>query len=195
MMELLSDASPDENNDPEWLEAAMVKIRKIFDEDSLQNMPTSPLSPTEGISEKFERLSSRSFRDDEKRPTHNRQLSIASILNPEPEDDEQSDDPAKGLSVAGSPKEPQDEPFVTSNAPSSSSRGERSWMAPHHSQPVEYRSHTASHSFSVSAPYQSDYDAAASYRSEQYPFWPCQYKMTMQEPSRRGYDSPSVRSF
>ncbi|KAF9959228.1 Transcriptional enhancer factor TEF-3 [Mortierella alpina] len=191
LMELLSDASPDENNDPEWLEAAMVKIRKIFDEDSLQNMPASPLSPTEGISEKFERLSSRSFRDEEKRPTHNRQLSIASILNPEPEDDEESDGPTKGPLAAGSPKEPQDHPFATRNSPPSSSQDERPWMGPHYSQHVEYRSQTASHSFSASSHSQSDYDAAASYRSEQYPFWPCQYKMTMQEPSSRGYESPS----
>ncbi|KAF9951145.1 hypothetical protein BGZ70_001113 [Mortierella alpina] len=190
LMELLSDASPDENNDPEWLEAAMVKIKKIFDEDSLQNMPASPLSPTEGISEKFERLSSRGFRDEEKRPTHNRQLSIASILNPEPEDDEQIDGPGKGLLVAESPKEPQDDSFVTRNSPSSSSRGERSWIAPRHLQHVECGSHTASHPFSASTPNQGDYDAAASYRSEQYPFWPCQYNMTMQEPSLRGYDSP-----
>ncbi|CAO3569365.1 unnamed protein product [Mortierella alpina] len=189
-MELLSDASPDENNDPEWLEAAMVKIKKIFDEDSLQNMPASPLSPTEGISEKFERLSSRGFRDEEKRPTHNRQLSIASILNPEPEDNEQIDGLGKGLLVAGSPKEPQDDPLVTGNSPLSSSRRERSWMAPHHPQHVEYGSHTASHFFSASAPNQGDYDAAVSYRSEQYPFWPCQYKMAMQEPSLREYDSP-----
>ncbi|KAF9575717.1 hypothetical protein EC968_001907 [Mortierella alpina] len=191
LMELLSDASPDENNDPEWLEAAMVKIRKIFDEDSLQNMPTSPLSPTEGISEKFERLSSRSFRDEEKRPTHNRQLSIASILNPEPEDNEPTESTTKRLSMAGSPKEPHGDPFMTRDSPVSRTQGERSWMGPHHSQQVEYGSHATRHSFSASTSNQSDYDTAASYRSEQYPFWPCQYKMIMQEPE---YDSPLVRT-
>ncbi|KAF9906270.1 hypothetical protein EC991_000833 [Linnemannia zychae] len=100
LMELLSDASPDESNDPEWLEAAMSKIRKIFDEDTLQDAPPSPISPispTDSIYERFSHLGHHatavvSRGDDnnsnrERRPTHNRQLSIASILNPEPEDD------------------------------------------------------------------------------------------------------------
>ncbi|KAG0273720.1 hypothetical protein BGZ95_010483 [Linnemannia exigua] len=102
LMELLSDASPDESNDPEWLEAAMSKIRKIFGEDTLQDAPpspVSPISPTDSIYERFSHLghhtniTSASRGDDdnnnsrERRPTHNRQLSIASILNPEPEDD------------------------------------------------------------------------------------------------------------
>ncbi|KAF9922177.1 hypothetical protein FBU30_007728 [Linnemannia zychae] len=101
LMELLSDASPDESNDPEWLEAAMSKIRKIFDEESLQDAPpspVSPISPTDSIYERFSHLghhaipvaTSMPSRDDElkeRRPTHNRQLSIASILNPEPNDE------------------------------------------------------------------------------------------------------------
>ncbi|KAF9083165.1 hypothetical protein BGX23_011715, partial [Mortierella sp. AD031] len=96
LMELLSDASPDESNDPEWLEAAMSKIRKIFDEDNLHAPPSpvSPISPTDSIYERFSHLNHHTTittpRDDgkERRPTHNRQLSIASILNPEPEDDD-----------------------------------------------------------------------------------------------------------
>jgi hypothetical protein len=98
-MELLSDASPDESNDPEWLEAAMSKIRKIFDEETLQDAPPSPISPispTDSIYERFSHLghhTSTSHNDEkeQRRPTHNRQLSIASILNPEPEDDHHHD--------------------------------------------------------------------------------------------------------
>ncbi|KAG0058871.1 hypothetical protein BGZ89_000904, partial [Linnemannia elongata] len=98
LMELLSDASPDESNDPEWLEAAMSKIRKIFDEETLQDAPpspVSPISPTDSIYERFSHMghhatTTTSAHNDDKeqrRPTHNRQLSIASILNPEPEDE------------------------------------------------------------------------------------------------------------
>ena len=75
----------------------MSKIRKIFDEETLQDAPpspVSPISPTDSIYERFSHLNHHTTtnslaRDDDKRqrPTHNRQLSIASILNPEPEDD------------------------------------------------------------------------------------------------------------
>ncbi|KAG0203050.1 hypothetical protein BGX28_004546 [Mortierella sp. GBA30] len=210
LMELLSDASPDENNDPEWLEAAMIKIRKIFDEDTLQDMPTSPISPTEGISEKFEKLSSRGFRDDERRPAHNRQLSIASILNPEPEDDEQ-EGPIKSLLVAGPPEgpyvgrtsafnPPQEKPCILGASSLPSSDGVPSWMPLQPSQRAEFGPHGSKYSFpayrtslpspqaAIPQPSQREFDPALSYHSDQYPFWPCQYKMILKEPLR----SPKV---
>lgn len=76
----------------------MSKIRKIFDEETLQDAPpspVSPISPTDSIYERFSHMghhttvTTSAHNDDkeQRRPTHNRQLSIASILNPEPEDD------------------------------------------------------------------------------------------------------------
>ncbi|ORZ04666.1 TEA/ATTS domain family-domain-containing protein [Lobosporangium transversale] len=98
LMELLSDGSPDDSNDPTWLEAAMVKIRKIFGEDRLQDSPpspTSPISPSTILHEPYEdhHEKRRSFEeeDEERRPQHNRQLSIASILNPEPDRDQSAE--------------------------------------------------------------------------------------------------------
>ncbi|KAG0301039.1 hypothetical protein BGZ98_008671, partial [Dissophora globulifera] len=150
LMELLSDGSPDESNDPAWLEAAMTKIRKIFGEDRLRESspfsPTSPISPSdntlissqdthypyqpasaasstthqqqqqqqqqhhhqqhaqyhqyqqhqhqqlqqfsENADNKRRRIHSHDEDEEEyiheRKPQHNRQLSIASILNPEP---------------------------------------------------------------------------------------------------------------
>ncbi|KAI1317461.1 hypothetical protein EDD11_008398 [Mortierella claussenii] len=120
LMELLSDGSPDESNDPAWLEAAMIKIRKIFGEDRLQDdaassspAPPSPISPSDENTQTPYYMSEQLLMDKSRRrhgsfdveeeheredgggaenlegrrrpPQHNRQLSIASILNPEPD--------------------------------------------------------------------------------------------------------------
>ncbi|KAF9195810.1 hypothetical protein BGZ49_002971 [Haplosporangium sp. Z 27] len=89
LMELLSDGPPEESNSPAWLESAMAKIRKIFGDDRLQDSPSSPTSPT-SPSDNFQdhlghperRRSQEEDEDEERKPRHNRQLSIASILNP-----------------------------------------------------------------------------------------------------------------
>ncbi|KAF9097589.1 hypothetical protein BGX27_000943, partial [Mortierella sp. AM989] len=195
LMELLSDGSPDESNDPAWLEAAMVKIRKIFGEDRLQDSPsspTTPISPSDNIHEQFGHLEKRRSLDEEdeeeRKPQHNRQLSIASILNPVPEQSQamldSSNDEYPEIT-------PQDIAFSSSNPVYS--RDERPYSQ-HTSQYLERNSQepVVMGSYSprrMESPpggqhgNSEGYDPALSYRSEKHMFWPCHFKL-IQENNR-----------
>ncbi|KAF9354168.1 hypothetical protein BGX26_007995 [Mortierella sp. AD094] len=210
LMELLSDGSPDESNDPAWLEAAMVKIRKIFGEDRLQDSPSSPTSPTspsDNIHD-FGHMEKRRSHDDdddedERRPRHNRQLSIASILNPVPEQRQVVSDCSSGEFAEIVPRD-----IAFSSSSTAYSREERPYsqqdyekarlgqdslwqekQAPHY---VEYSSQEplAVGAYSPRKPENSPgsqhssnegYDLALSYRSENHIFWPCHFKLIQEE--------------
>ncbi|KAG0362249.1 hypothetical protein BGZ54_008704, partial [Gamsiella multidivaricata] len=204
LMELLSDGSPDESNDPTWLEAAMVKIRKIFGEERLQDSPTSPtspLSPDDNLIEPFELEKRRSFEidDEERKPQHKRQLSIASILNPEPERDQAAERPSGGFSGFV----PEKQGYSSSSAgylkeetyPQGFDRNhsglDTSWRERCEARYSEASSHDSSASGAYSAgaiehsqghpSSQKGSDLALSYRSERHAFWPSHFKLILEE--------------
>ncbi|KAG0260925.1 hypothetical protein BG011_001525 [Mortierella polycephala] len=190
LMELLSDASPDESNDPVWLESAMVKIRRIFDDDSLQDLPVSPTSPTDDLDDRFEKLSSQSSQEGERRPVHHRQCSIASILNPEPEDNEKGQskdnvDMAEPRQDRYSEATPHSGPLKRSlymQHPGFDTGRSYSWEGSHSSRQHE----SGAWPSEQIQPRQQDrgyHDPTWFYRSTRYPFWPSQYKMVMEEPA------------
>ncbi|KAF9992377.1 hypothetical protein BGZ79_003143, partial [Entomortierella chlamydospora] len=210
LMELLSDGSPDESNDPAWLEAAMVKIRKIFGEDRLQDSPSSPTSPTspsDNIHD-FSLMEKRRSHDDddeeeERKPRHNRQLSIASILNPVPEQRQAASDCSNGEFAEIAPRD-----TAFSSSSTAYSREERSYSQHDYEKPrlgqdslwqekqpphyVEYSSQEPSGAgaYSPRRPENSPgsqhsssegYDLSHSYRSENHMFWPCHFKLIQEE--------------
>ncbi|KAI8600868.1 hypothetical protein EDD21DRAFT_122632 [Dissophora ornata] len=244
-MELLSDGSPDESNDPAWLEAAMTKIRKIFGEDRIQDsLPFSPISPTSPsdnillhreqqhppyhqqplFSDDKKRRRMHSHDDGEedcvngRRPQHSRQLSIASILNPEPgqsrnrDQDQQSGTaavsgfvPGEGgaggnLYSAGYLKE---ERMATATLTRRSSH-DLVWQGQQHRNSAQYtetssrepasRPPSTAGSYSIATVERSPvhplsdgegsgdrYDPAHSYLSERHAFWPCYFKLILEE--------------
>ncbi|KAG0222117.1 hypothetical protein BGX31_009338 [Mortierella sp. GBA43] len=212
LMELLSDGSVDDSNDPAWIEAAMNKIRKIFGEDRLQDSPaspTSPTSPSDFSHEPFEHLDKRqSFEedDDERKPQHNRQLSIASILNPEPENNQSSERmggapfgslPGHDAYSSSSSSLPKQERY-SQDMESARLRHDQPWRdhrggqfqelgfndpanADMHSPLMERQIHQAS---------SQGYDSTVSYLSERHMFWPCYFKLTLEE--SRLYTSPGL---
>ncbi|KAF9939318.1 hypothetical protein BGZ65_010848, partial [Modicella reniformis] len=191
LMELLSDGSVDDSNDPAWIEAAMNKIRRIFGEERLQDSPTSPtspMSPSDMNLEPFEHFDKRqSFEEDEdeRRPQHNRQLSIASILNPEPENSQ----PALGslpgqdqYSGSGSSSSHVKQDRYPYDFESSRSRHDLLWREHRLNEP----SNAAYNSSAVERPHihqpsNQTFDPSVSYRSERYMFWPCYFKLILEE--------------
>ncbi|KAF9357805.1 hypothetical protein BGX34_009215 [Mortierella sp. NVP85] len=204
LMELLSDGSVDDSNDPAWIEAAMGKIRRIFGEERIQDSPaspTSPISPSDFSHEPFEHLDKRtSFEEDEdeRRPQHNRQLSIASILNPEPENKQAKE------RLSGGPfgSFPGQDPYPSTSfshlkqerysqdVESARLRHDLSWrdhrgsqfQEPgfndppsadvHNSGAIERQVHQSS---------SQGFDPAHSYLSERHIFWPCYFKLILEE--------------
>lgn len=209
-MELLSDGSVDDSNDPAWIEAAMNKIRRIFGEERLQDSPaspTSPISPSDFSHEAFEHLDKRqSFEDDddERRPQHNRQLSIASILNPEPEKNQMSErlsgpfGSLSGQDLYSSSSHMKQERY-SQETEGARLRHDLSWRdhrslqfqdlglgdSPgtdmHGSSVTERQIHQSS---------SQGYDPAASYLSERHMFWPCYFKLILEESCL--YNSPGL---
>ncbi|KAF9179803.1 Transcriptional enhancer factor TEF-3 [Haplosporangium sp. Z 11] len=190
LMELLSDASPDESNDPVWLESAMVKIRRIFDDDSLQDLPVSPTSPTDDMDDRFEKLSSQGSQEGERRPVHHRQCSIASILNPEPEDDEKEQhednvdmaEPRQDRYSEGAPYSGPVKRSLYMQHPAFDTGRSYSWEGSHSSRQHE----SGMWPSEQIQPRQQDrgyHDPTWFYRSARYPFWPSQFRMVMEEPA------------
>ncbi|KAF9426758.1 hypothetical protein BGZ76_002601 [Entomortierella beljakovae] len=208
LMELLSDGSPDESNDPAWLEGAMIKIRKIFGDDKLQDSPpspTTPVSPDDNIQEHFGSLDKRRSHDDDdeddddedRKPHHNRQVSIASMLNPAPDrgqahsdaDGESTEMTSHDIAFVGSnivyPREEklhiqQDYERVHPNMDSP-------WQDRHiHRYPHEpLADNTYIPNLPENLPTHHNerkaYDPTFSYRSEKHLLWPCHFKLLQEE--------------
>ncbi|KAF8955471.1 hypothetical protein BGZ46_002637, partial [Entomortierella lignicola] len=199
LMELLSDGPPEESNSPAWLESAMAKIRKIFGDDRLQDSPSSPTSPT-SPSDNFQdhlghperRRSQEEDEDEERKPRHNRQLSIASILNPIYENGQAMSDCSDSEFVENAPCSREDRPYSQQDYENTRFNQVSTWQE---KQVSHYADHSLQESSSVSGysprrqenspgiqySNSEDLDLARTYRSEQYMFWPCHFRLIQEE--------------
>ncbi|GJJ73156.1 transcriptional enhancer factor [Entomortierella parvispora] len=205
LMDLLSDASVDEGDDAAMLLAALGTSSIMYGESSSPQI--SPVSPTGSVTARFERLDNSSSPEieDERKPTHHRQLSIASILNPDMETESQQ----------LQQQQPQQQHFHQQfqQLPPSHRHHFRS-HSQHYQRPrrntssvemysystrdniyeeasFEQTAHGAPHPTQLPSmeragsgkrrPSQEGYDPARSYFSERFSYWPCQFKLTQEE--------------
>ncbi|KAG0053282.1 hypothetical protein BGZ83_001382 [Gryganskiella cystojenkinii] len=196
LMDLLSDATVDEGDDAAMLLAALGTSTVMYGESSSPQI--SPVSPTESVTARFERLDNSSSPEveDEKKPSHLRQLSIASILNPDTEAEQrqqhqqqQTRQPRQHYRSHSQhhqgPPYPMrdrfyDQQLLFEQAPPAAPlvaeipRFERQG-------PIRRR------------PSQEGYDPSRSYFSERFPYWPCQYRLIQEERRPEHAQSASLR--
>jgi hypothetical protein len=205
-MDLLSDASVDEGDDAAMLLAALGTSSIMYGESNSPQI--SPVSPTESVTARFERLDNSSSPEveDERKPSHNRQLSIASILNPDMEvEHQQQQQQQHHQNHQQSPQhhqqlQPQRQHYRSHSQHYQRPRRNTSSMEmyvtreeiyeePRLEQPSQQGMMPSATEFmqierqrpSRRRPSQEGYDPSRSYFSERFSYWPCQYKLIQEE--------------
>ena len=161
----------------------------------------SPVSPTGSVTARFERLDNSSSPEieDDRKPTHHRQLSIASILNPDTEAKSQQQQPQQQQQFQQLPP-PHRQHFrshsqhyqrprrnTSSVEMYSYSKRNNIYEEPSFEQaaqamlPLAQLTSVENRGLARRRPSQEGYDPSQSYFSERFPYWPCQFKLTQEE--------------